>query len=102
MKAIPLRTEPMKSVDVFRQVLGQSPRDPLTVEHIRARCRVLDRLDACEGDVIELEDEDAKTLSKALNSFPWAIANRDILRIIDDVINAKAPPTPATKISAVA
>lgn len=91
MKLIPLRTDPLNSIDLFTQVLSKSPRDPLSVDAMRRRCRVLDKLEGATGQKLELEDMDALTLSQAIDAFPWAVANRDILRIIDDVKEAKSP-----------
>ena len=91
MKLIPLRIEPIKSADLFKQVLENSPREPLSVDMMRRRCRVLDKLDGALVGAVILEDLDALTLSQALDIFPWAVANRDILRIIDDVKEAKPP-----------
>lgn len=92
MRSIPLRTTPIKSVDLLRQVLENSPREPLSVDAIRRRCRVLDKIDDCvvDADCLVVEDAEHSTLMHAVESFPWSVANRDILRIIDDVKEAKA------------
>jgi hypothetical protein len=51
---------------------------------------VLDLLDDAGGEFLSLEDGDQITIMEAINDFPWSVANRDILAIIDDVKNAAA------------
>jgi len=91
MKTVQLRTEGrFKSTDVFRQVIDTSPQKPLSVDEIRKRCRVLDALDKANG-ILELEDIDHLTLKLAIQDFPFNVADRTLLQIIDDVLEAKAP-----------
>jgi hypothetical protein len=97
MKRIPLRkgeADALEGITVFRQVLENSPREPLNVDMIRRRCRVLDKLEKAGGEFVDLEDLDALTLSQAIDVFPWSKATKDILAIIDDVKEAKEPPKP--------
>jgi hypothetical protein len=42
--------------------------------------------------VLLLEDADYVLLVELTNAFPFAVAPPDLVRIIDDVVDAKAPP----------
>ena len=100
MKRITLRSEMVSgnervsSAAVLRLVTANSPQKPLGVDEMRRRVRVLDTLDALPIDAasIDLEDEDVKTLIGAIESFPWASANKNLLMIIDDVLGAETLP----------
>jgi hypothetical protein len=93
MKRIQLRLPPAKnqSAPTFKLIMEHSPQKPLTVAEIRARVKVLDVLERLEPDAdsMVLEDADHQTLKNAIESFPWQQAGRDILEIIDDVLEAK-------------
>lgn len=58
---------------------------------MRRRCRILDALEKAD-DRLLLEDADHEILKKAIESFPFQIAHRDILAVVDDVIGAAAAP----------
>lgn len=94
MKIIPLR-EPegqFKSRAVFEMVLNQSPQRPLTLADMRMRGKVLDKLDAERGGSLMLEDAEHEALKAAASTFPWAIFHRDLMRVLEDLEQAKAPP----------
>jgi len=102
MKRIKLRrdvfsgNEKLSSVTVFRLVTSSSPTRALTVEEMRRRVRVLDALDAAnvQDEWLVLEDEDAKMLAGAVDSYPWASANKGLLSIIDDALQPETVTPP--------
>ena len=91
MRNIPLRaggTHPSKAV--LLQVVSLSPEGRIGIDEMRRRCRILDALEKAD-DRLLLEDADHEVLKKAVESFPFQIAHRDILAVIDDVFNAGTP-----------
>ena len=100
MKAVTLYELPgLKSVEIIRAVLQQMPPpDPRmggggSVGEIRARCKVLDELDALPPGATSmlLEDDRHATLCRALNSFQFGLASKDLLKVIDGILETKAP-----------
>lgn len=97
MKLVPLYDLPggIKSLAVIRQVLEIAPAQRgVNVSDMRARCRVLDVLDAVGLDATQLvlEDADHGTLVRATNDFHFAIATPNLLKVLDGVLEAKGPP----------
>lgn len=92
MKLIPLRDEvPFKSVDVIRTVVSQpTPGQGINADDMRRRCRILDALEEANGNLV-LEDADHAVLNGLVKSFQFGAAHPALLRVIDDVIEAKAP-----------
>lgn len=90
MKTIQLRESPIKSVEIIRPVVERPPQGA-NVGEIRARCRVLDALDALTPDslVLTLEDADYATLTRAVNGFQFGLASKDLLAVLDDILEAK-------------
>lgn len=94
MKRICLREAgDYKTTEVLRQVAGASPQRAMSPDEMRKRIGILDALDAIKpgAEAFDLEDAQHALLVDALNAFPWGVANRDLLRIIDDVIEAQEP-----------
>lgn len=95
---IMIGNEQLSSLAVLRQVTGQAPGKALSIDEIRRRVRILDLLDAAplNSDHILLEDEDAKVLVGAIEGFPWSVASKGLLSVIDDVLSPETvtPPTP--------
>lgn len=101
MKSIPLfDLGGMKSAHVIRQVLEMAPAPTphrpggIDIAGMRARCRLLDKLDALApgADIFLVEDADHSTLVQAVNGMQWTIANSNLLKIIDGILEAKEPP----------
>jgi len=89
MKRITLRTDgKQNSKEVFRAVAEHSPQKPISVSEMRKRVKLLDVLDAALGDSIVVEDAEWQVLKDIMESFPWSQATKQLLAIIDDVINA--------------
>lgn len=90
MKSIPLRDgKDFKTRTIIKQVCELSPSKVINLDEMRKRIKILDTLDAAEGFLV-LEDAEHQLLSVAVREFPWNVANRELLRIIDDVCEAKA------------
>ena len=79
------------SMAVLLQVVSLSPEGRIGIDEMRRRCRILDALEKAD-DRLLLEDADHEILKKAIESFPFQIAHRDILAVIEDVIAAAAAP----------
>jgi hypothetical protein len=91
MKAIPLRESPgLKTSEIIKTVL-ERPAQGVNIGELRARCRVLDALDKVPPDATRfyLEDADHETLVRAVNAFTFGIATKDLLVIVDDILEAK-------------
>jgi hypothetical protein len=90
MKLIPLRSDnpKFKSADVFKLVIEQSPQKALTLADMRLRVKILDKIEAADKAFL-LEDTEHKALGDALASFPWAVFDRSLLQILEDVDGAK-------------
>lgn len=101
MKLIPLREFPgLKTTEIIRTVI-ERPAQGATIATMRAGCRVLDTLErhpyghANRG--LLLEDADHAALVTAINGFTFGMVSKDLLTILDDVIDATAPPAPANE-----
>ncbi len=91
MKAIPLRESPgLKTSEIIKTVL-ERPAQGVNVGELRARCRVLDALDRVppEATRMYLEDADHDTLVRAVNTFVFGLASKELLVIVDDILEAK-------------
>lgn len=97
MKRIPLRDEaPFKTRDVLQTVASQAaPGKGIDADEMRRRCRLLDALEKADGNELVLEDADHALLVRLIKGFQFAAAHPKLLVIIDDVLDAKAPETPA-------
>lgn len=91
MKTIILRAAGTHtSKAILTQVVSLSPESRIGIDEMRRRCRILDALEKSDGQLL-LEDADHETLRKAIEAFPFQIAHRDILAVIDDVMQADTP-----------
>jgi hypothetical protein len=96
MKRIPLRRMPdpdgsiLESIEVLRQII----RKPLDmqrgadIDEVRKGIRLLDRLEQCDSNVLEIEDADWEHLVAKTRAMQWAIIDRRLLTIVDDVLDA--------------
>jgi hypothetical protein len=88
----------------FAVTLRQVVKRPVTqggadITEMRQGIRLLDALDACDSDVLALEDADWENLKAKTLAMPWAVIDRRILRLIDAVLDAL--PTPPLELSRV-
>lgn len=103
MKRIRLRKEKMSPqgvegefdwTDVMRQIV-QRPLDPqkgVDIEEMRKSIKLLDILDDSNG-VLELEDTDWEYLKAKTVAMQWAVIDRHIVRLVDDIVMATEEPT---------
>jgi hypothetical protein len=90
MKAIPIRSEgDVTTVAIVRGVVEAAPNG-INVAQMRSRIRILDALDKA-SEAILLEDADHAVLAEAVNGALWTKADRNVMRIIDDILEAGAP-----------
>lgn len=71
--------------------MGSSPSNAITIEEMRRRVRVMDAIDAAleaSADKLVLEEADHQMLKQAVSTFPFSVAHKDLLAILDDVVNA--------------
>lgn len=104
MQAIPITPD---EADIIKQVLNAGPMTPqgvrgLTLQENRDRGRVWDALEAMDGGLLRLEDNDAKVLKGAMDSatiFTAAAPVRELGDKVDAAAAGKLPdpgPPPVT------
>ena len=96
MKIIPLITVGTFSVkEIMTQILSlSSPNAPLNVGAIRQRVNLIDKFSRGGASVL-LEDAEYNFLKETVTNFTgFAVANADLLAIIDAVLNAKTYDMP--------
>lgn len=79
---------------MLRGLLETSPaekggRNGYDIATIRARIRVIEKLDAATGDDVTLEDADFDVLKRAVDNADFAIVDRGVLDLYDRVANAE-------------
>jgi hypothetical protein len=90
VKTIPLKTLPGEFPIEYRQVLEdvlRRPSDPqqgIGIDEMRKSIRVMDALDAANGE-LQLEDADYDHLKTKLLAMRWNTADRRILQLVEDV-----------------
>lgn len=89
MKAIPVRSGgTFGTLAIIKEASETNPKG-MNVAEMRSRIRILDAVEKADGNSeVVLEDADHTTLTEAINSMPWARADRSILQIIDDILTA--------------
>ena len=102
MKQIPLKTisvnvpneaepVPLTYAESFRAVLGAPRRDGYSLEDIRTRVPIVDKLTAAienESASLLLEDAQYKHLLAAVRAHRFGIVSRAILDMVDDLEHA--------------
>ena len=90
MKKVILRDlELFKSSDVIKVVVSQPLQGSgINADEMRKRCRILDALDKSKNE-LNLEDADYTLLKNLFSSFQFGSAHPLLLKIIDDVLEAK-------------
>ena len=99
MKLIPFNNgETFKARIQLGQAAGFSPQKAIPIDKMRRRIRILDAIESAPPDAphMLLEDADWEVLKEAVNDFPWAVAHKDLMHIIDGVLNAKDAPAIAS------
>lgn len=92
MKLIPLRElSGLKTTEIISTVVSR-PGQGATVADIRSGVRLLDAIEK-EGKAKQLllEDADHAALVAFINRFSFGLVSKDLLTIIDDIVNAAEP-----------
>lgn len=92
MRTIPIRefgnfTPALTTEGVVRAVI-ERPVNGVSISDIRARCKILDALDASSKTSLQLENSEYETLLDAMKNFQFGMVNRELLQIIDDITGA--------------
>jgi len=76
----------------------KSPLDPragMDLDEQRKSIRILDKVEAAKtGTMLTLEDADYDFLVSKLKAFKWGTADRRIVELVDNVLDATAPTEP--------
>jgi len=75
---------------VLQQVVNTNPRGML-LDEMRRRIAILDLLEAAKVHLL-LEDRDHTFVCDALRNFAWGVAHRDLMAVIDHVLEAGEAP----------
>ena len=84
---------------VLKQVMNASPRGML-LDEMRKRIKIMDMLDEMARVSLDVEEDQFKLIVGAITNFPFGIAHKDLLAVIDGVIDA--PTEPVVKANGVA
>jgi hypothetical protein len=94
MKRIPLRILGKKENGFDYKLLIKNilsvpvnPQVGLTVDEIRKAVRIMDLIDKSK-DKLELEDADYDYLKNRIETNKFAIAHKDIIEFVDDILEA--------------
>lgn len=80
----------ISTAEILMAVVSASPHKALSVIEMRKRVAILDALEESKDkDFLMLEEAEHQLLAEAMQSFPWSQANKALLNIIDDVLNAE-------------
>jgi hypothetical protein len=83
----------LKGREVLKQIASAPPAgQSLSLAEVGKRCRVLRALDKQTGNTLRLEDADWQVLSQAADTFPFGVANIDLLEIVEAIKEAKEAP----------
>jgi hypothetical protein len=78
-----------KSKEILAQILSlNSGKDQLNVAEMRKRIKVLDKIEMAT-DELTLEDSEYNTLRPLVEGFNFSVAHKDLLAVLDAVLDAK-------------
>lgn len=76
---------------VLKMVMNQNPRGML-LDEMRKRIKIMDALDEAARVSLEVDEEQFKLINGALINFPFGLAHKDLLAVIDEVLAAPNEP----------
>ena len=76
---------------VLKQVMNASPKGML-LDEMRKRIKIMDALDEMARLSLDVDEEQFKLITGALINFPFGVAHKDLLAVIDGVLEATAEP----------
>lgn len=94
MKRVYLHNQgPFKAVEVITSVLElPSQNQGINYKEMQKRVRVLDVIEAAKSEpFVDLEDADHEHLVQLLHAFQFATARPELLQILNQITNARAP-----------
>jgi hypothetical protein len=77
---------------VLKQVMNIAPRGML-LDEMRQRIKVMDMLDEAARTEIGLDEDQFKLVAAAVKAFPFNVAHRDLLAVIDGILDAPSAPS---------
>ena len=92
MKIIKLRKDKVFStLSIITSIIGSSPTNSINVEEMRKRVHILSEIENADknDEDLTLENDYYELLKRSVNTFPFSVANRDLLTIVDDILNAE-------------
>lgn len=88
-------TADLKTREIVEAVLKHAGQGGIPLDEMRKRNRIWDALDAnADPFGLLLEDGDASHLAALVKAFPFGMASRELLKICEAIVDAKAPPAP--------
>lgn len=92
MKSVPLREfSGLKTTEVIKGVIERPPRGA-TISSMRSGVRLLDAMEKnTDKENLILEDADHAALVSSINEFSFGLVSKDLLTILEDILNASAP-----------
>ena len=72
-----------------------NPQKPLNIKTVRERSRVVEKLEAVPKDAafVDIEDGDLDVLKDVLTNTGFVVSGPGLVKVIDAVEKAEAPPT---------
>lgn len=93
MKHIMIRNFPNMKAKEILLVVARAPEQGkgIAYDEMAKRVRILDALEAIDDATISInmEDADYELLVKLVKAYPFAVADRSLLAILSDVVEAK-------------
>lgn len=95
-RAIPIRTheklkakenQALTTLDLIRSVLNERPQEGFSVDEMRKRFKVLDKVDELHVDstVLELSEGEFQVLSQLTKNYKWGMLDKFILEFADSL-----------------
>jgi hypothetical protein len=77
----------LSTLDLIKSVLEQRPPDGFTVDEMRKRIKILDKIEASgEGStVIEFDDQEFALISQLTKTFKWGLLDKFIIEFADSL-----------------
>lgn len=94
MRKIELKTEPGFDyrdllLAIIKAPMAAGAHGGTSLEAMRADIRLLDKMEPAKpGEAVELEDADWGHLSNKVRAYPFAISDRRVVKMCDDILGA--------------
>lgn len=76
--------------EVIGIVVGAAGQgEGIDLDAMRRRMRILDKLEAAQGDAVELEDSDHALLVDLTKAAKWRVASRELLDVLDGIVTGQ-------------